>query len=55
LEEARIRNDAFKVGVMGRAQDQQILQKDRDMALRVAQAHAEAQKDDNVGNPKENK
>jgi hypothetical protein len=55
LEEARIRNDAFKVGVMGRAQDQQILQKDRDMALRVAQAHAEAQKDDNVGSPKENK
>ena len=49
LEEERIRNDALKIGVMGRAQDQTILQKDREMAIKAAQAHAAEQKSDNVG------
>jgi hypothetical protein len=55
LEEDRIRNDALKVGVMGRAQDQQLLLKDREMALRAAQELAREQKSDNVGNSEEPK
>jgi len=55
LEEERIRNDALKIGVMGRAQDQQLLLKDREMALRAAQELAREQKSDDVGNSEEPK
>jgi hypothetical protein len=51
-EQANVVN-AYKVGVMGRAQDAQILQQDRDMALRVAQAFQQQNATNDLGQSKD--